>query len=459
MDSFEFINIEDAKDDSNQVKQNIFFQEGDYSAAIEGIDVCEVNGLRNEQQDTLFVAKLSHHISAPLNFLRKHITAIAKKHKSCSAGTTICSAIIYPATAEQIHEGKIFPKLTIASLGDSPAAIIFRLRNGENVQHISVALTEDHSLEVERVRNQVEANGGRIASDAFGDLRVLDCNDVPALNMGAAVGDCYLRSNKKLGSPLKIEPDALPYDINKLISFLGLPEEKIEAADLILSCDGLYDLNPLNNYASLAVDYKVRISMVEDKFKSTFQRKETKDCELHLSQFAQDFYDQSEQGNFAEELVRSALKFNSKDNISVIRISLMNITEDLIAGIFDGHGVGVPPLEFNPDAPNFADGKLVSASVASDLFLAVKAIEIPELNAQTPQGIFHQMLREKSNAPEKLTISAAIAPQVPTNFIETPAGLDSVSDLGNFLPESSPRNPECEKLQNLEVKDLMSGMF
>lgn len=478
-EEFEFVEIEI---DPNLARDYIFFQEGDYSAAVEGMDVCEVNGQRSEQQDTLFLATLNRSIKKPLNFFRDRITSIAQKHQNCLAGTTVCGVIVTPPTAEQVQEGKTFPKLFVTSLGDSPAAIVLRLRNGENVRHLSLALTENHALDVERIKNHVEANGGTIAADAEGELRVMDCNSIPSLNMGAAIGDCGLKSNTEGVSPLKIEPDILGYDVNKLISVFALPGETVEAADLILSCDGLYDLYPSDKsgkrkYTSLAVDQQVKITTVEGKGKLEFQAVEVPNGAPHLSQLAQNFYDQGGTGNFAEELVRAALKFNSNDNISVIRISLMKVTQDLIAGVFDGHGVGVPEVEFNPNAPNFADGKMVSASVASDLFVAARAVPIAELNAQTPQGIFHQMVESKRNAinsakvtptkqveqndsttngtQSKLTINTTLSEEVPTNVVQTPTSLDSLPNLSNFSPNPSTSSRDFEKLQNSElVQDL-----
>ena len=479
-EDFEYVDIET---NLNQVRENIFFQEGDYSAAIDGIDVCEVNGRRSEQQDTLFVARLNRHIAAPFKFFREHITNIAKKHQNCLAGTTLCSAIVAPATPEQLQEGKTFPTLAIGSLGDSPAVIIFRLRDGEKVRHLSLALTEDHSLDVERIKNHVEANGGTIAADALGELRVVNKDFTPLLNMGAAIGNCALKSNVEGASPLKIEPDVLGYDVNKLITIFALPEEKVEAADLILSCDGLHDLmlkdaSGILQETSLAVDQRAKITLVDGKNKIEFQAVESKSGVPHLSQLAQNFYDQGGQGNFAEELVRSALRFDSSDNISVIRISLMNVTKDLIAAVCDGHGIGVSPVESNPDAPNFADGKLVSASVASDLFVAARAVPITQLEEQTPKGIFHQMLeakrsailasgkKSKANSAEvlpteqvnqnssSLTVSTMVSDDS-TNLIQTPTSLNGTPDLNDLSPSTSFSNQKIEKLQNSElVKEL-----
>ena len=189
-------------------------------------------------------------------------------------------------------------------------------------------------------------------------------------------------------------------------------------------------------------------------------------------------YDQGGQGNFAEELVRSALRFDSSDNISVIRISLMNVTKDLIAAVCDGHGIGVSPVESNPDAPNFADGKLVSASVASDLFVAARAVPITQLEEQTPKGIFHQMLeakrsailasgkKSKANSAEvlpteqvnqnssSLTVSTMVSDDS-TNLIQTPTSLNGTPDLNDLSPSTSFSNQKIEKLQNSElVKEL-----
>ena len=427
--------------------------ENDYSASGEGIEICEVQGKRNEQQDTIFVAKLGSKraIRSPSKFLSKAIKKIVERHQNCPAGSTICSAIINPAGEEYLQEGKFLPKVTLANLGDSRAAMIFRFRNGENIRHVSLILTEDHSLDVERVRKQVEDNGGEIVTNSSGSLRVVNNESCPSLNMGAALGNCNLKSNQAGISPLMNKPDLFTYDVNTMVNHFMSPNEVVEAADLILACDGLYDLllpaAEKFQVATLAADYQAKITGET----LTFHEVVVGDEMPHLSKLAQDFYNRGSQGSFAAELVDTALKFNSSDNISVARIKLMEIKNDLIATVCDGHVVGTQGT--------MSDGKSVSASAAAELYIAAKAVAIVGLQEQIPQEMFHQVLETKIRALQKgrsedlqmlepTVETDFLVEEVAANFIQTP-DLSSVPDLTTPSPKTSPlKNKSPVKLKN-----------
>lgn len=402
----------------------------DFSVAVLGISVAETIGERDSQQDTIFVAKVKNEEACanPKTFFEGTIAEIVNRHKTCVSGTTLCSAIVTPSSEEDSKTGKTFPKITIANLGDSRAAIVAKMRDG---RYISIILTEDHDLNVPRIRGHVERSGGRLAhlpEDPSKTPRVVyhsAAGSHPTLNMGAAIGDC-----DALGAGgrhvLMTVPDIFEYDLNAFpfvtISPDGsvaevLSKDQILELDLIISCDGLYDID---GSRKLAADFKAckmdrEIAFPADKVRGAEGLSEIKKT-----------FDEESAGEFslAAVLQDFAMSEGSRDNISIACVSLVSagenqIAEPLMATVCDGHGnksIGEVVGVVSPDS----SGEEVSASVAAAIYLAAEAEHIAGL--EVPRGHFHAFLTEAGvKIPTSNCVTRAVF-ETPSPFANVGAG-------------------------------------
>jgi serine/threonine protein phosphatase PrpC len=386
--------------------------EKDFIVSIDGISIAETVGERASQQDAIFVANVGNREACadPKGFFERKISEIVDRHKACESGTTLCSAIVTAPSEEDLKAGKTFPKITIANLGDSRAAIIAKTKDG---RYISIILTEDHDLRVPRIVSHVESLGGKLAAipeDPAGTQRVVYHHHpinppYPTLNMGAAIGDCHA-----LGVDgrhvLMTRPDIFEYDLNSFPFVVVLPDgyrqevlpkDQIQELDLIVSCDGLYDVSGLRK---LAADFRVHktdvgIAFLNDNAERTEGLSEIKKA-----------FDEERGGedggkiSFAEALQDLALSECSSDNISIACVSIVSegksqITEPLMTTVCDGHGATKSKETVDPISAA-STGEEVSASVASMIYLAAKAEHIAGL--EMPRNCFHAFLEKDAVA-------------------------------------------------------------
>lgn len=398
----------------------------DFIVSIDGISIAETVGERASQQDAIFVANVGNREACadPKGFFERKISEIVDRHKACESGTTLCSAIVTPPSEEDLKAGKTFPKITIANLGDSRAAIIAKTKDG---RYISIILTEDHDLRVPRIVSHVESLGGKIAAipeDPAGMPRVVYHHPIdpphPTLNMGAAIGDCHA-----LGVDgrhvLMTKPDIFEYDLNSFPFVVMLPDgyrqevlpkDQIQEFDLIVSCDGLYDVSGLRK---LAADFRVHktdvgIAFLNDNAERTKGLSEIKKA-----------FDEERGGedggkiSLAKALQDLALSECSSDNISIACVSIVSegksqITEPLMTTVCDGHGATKSKETVDPISAA-STGEEVSASVASMIYLAAKAEHIAGL--EMPRNCFHAFLEKYAVATISTDQEGAAAAESP----------------------------------------------
>lgn len=374
----------------------------DFSVFAPGINIAEVVGKRPSQQDTIFVAKVKNAEACrnPKAFYETTIAGIVDRHKACVNGTTLCSAMVTPPSEEEAKAGKTFPKITVANLGDSRAAIIAKMRNG---RYVSIILTEDHDLNVLRVSDHVLRRGGEIAplpEDPARTPRVVyhsaSGETHPTLNMGAAIGDCGALGTSG-NHVLMTTPDIFDYDLNAFPLLVAspdgsisevLPKDEILELDLIISCDGLYDID---GFRKLAADFKAfkmdcGIAFYPDKVAGA----------EGLSEIKKGFDEEHAAGevSLAAALLDFSSSEGSSDNISVACLSLVSdgknkITEPVMVTVCDGHG-GEEAGRFSGIISSNSSGGEISASVAAKIYLAAEAEHIAGL--EMPRGHFHAFL-------------------------------------------------------------------
>ncbi len=399
----------------------------DFSVSVPGISVAETIGERDSQQDTIFVATVRNEEARlnPKTFFERTIAATVGRHKTCVNGTTLCSAIVTPPSEEDLKVGKIFPKITVANLGDSRAAIVAKMIDG---RYVSIILTEDHDLDVPRIRRHVEGSGGKIGhlpEDFTRTPRVVYHSAAgahPTLNMGAAIGDRGALGKNRKSHVLMTTPDIFEYDLNTfsfvIVDERGVKKEvlkkdEILELDLIISCDGLYDIAGSRKFAADFKAYQTDrgIAFCPDKVGGA----------EGLSEIKKAFDKESaEEFSLATALQDFATSEGSTDNISVACVNLVSagknqIAESVMATICDGHGeksagevVGVIYSD--------SSGEEVPASVASMLYLAAEAEHIAGL--ETPRGHFHAFLAEAG-------IEIPVSDYVAKREFETPPFADA----------------------------------
>jgi len=325
-----------------------------------------------------------------------------------AGGSTLCSAICRKIVNEKGEEDV---EIIVANLGDSRASLLVR---HEDLTYRSYLLSEDHSLECDRIKNFIIKSGGSIFYDGC-CFRVT--GETP-LNMGASFGDGKIPF-------LKREADIWCF---RLSTFLQKGENLSNiSANLIVSCDGLFEqLDEEGRYFSIGMNEEAR-AIVDDGgnvVKALFYEtnkiipehdgivfhmswlKERFDLEQSMDEgfvLGEKFY------NFAEFLMHVAFFGGSGDNISLINVPLVANNEiavregsPIMATICDGHGRGET---YGP--MSLWDGSLVSAAIAAKLFYAAKIAEIPGLEID-PEGLFSGFIfKEKERMASKPKVATS----------------------------------------------------
>jgi serine/threonine protein phosphatase PrpC len=353
----------------------IEIEEGNFSKSDQQgyISLSEKKGKRPSQQDSGFIGILPN-VSEPEDaekFLQETIAASELKHKTCLSGTTVCSAIV---SGEDI---------TVANLGDSRAALIFRYNGALRDRYISVLLTEDHDFDVPRVRNHVVTKGGNIGALNKNGVVYKEAVLVNnTLNMGGSIGDDTVRIKSENNQDCLIrKPDVFHYKISDLCKKIGIKQEKIIDLDLVVSCDGLWNFN-----GKMECNFK---TYIDKKGEQELRKNLTASFRNNLFDIKKSHLDNKEERSFADIASKYALKKGSLDNVSVAHIALKSNKNQLIAAdktiiatICDGHGPGVTYSEEEAIDENNKknwDGLVVSSSVAADIFVAGQVQEIPGL--------------------------------------------------------------------------------
>jgi serine/threonine protein phosphatase PrpC len=385
------------------------------------ISLSERKGRRKDQQDAGFIGILPNIRGSQdaKNFLQEAIVASESKHKSCFHGTTVCSAIV---SGEDI---------AVANLGDSRAALIFRYKGVLRDRYISVLLTQDHDLDVPRVRNYVENNGGTISFDRGVEV----VNQI--LEMGGAIGDnIVLNESKNKKDCLIRNPDIFHYNISDLCEKIGIKQDKIIDLDLVVSCDGLWNFNKKidPNFSKMKCNFK---AYVDENGEQKLRKNLTASFRDNLFDIKKSHLINKER-SFADIACEHALKKGSRDNVSVAHIAiksnqnqLIAANQTIIATICDGHGVGdkySKEEDIDEGVKEYWDGLVVSSSVAADIFVAGQVEQIPGLEINS----------EKQNDLYKLIAARSIK----SKSVES-----VVLDMGiDISPNTSPRNPHLSNL-------------
>ena len=388
------------------MKQNLMIEnkEDDFSKSTQQgyISLSERRGKRQSQQDSGFIGILPNVSNSQdaEKFLQETIAASELKHKSCLYGTTACSAIV---SGEDI---------TVANLGDSRAALIFRYKGRLRDRYISVLLTQDHDFDVPRVRNYVEDRGGEVIFHRGADV----VNGI--LEMGGAIGDYSVVMKSKNNQDCLIrKPDVFHYNISDLCEKIGIKQEEIIDLDLVVSCDGLWNFNRKSdpNFSRMKCNFKAYIDengeqKLRKNLTASFRDNIFNIKKSHLS---------NKERSFADIASEYALQKGSLDNVSVTHIALkanqnprLPVNQTIIATICDGHGEGVKYSKeeaIDEDNKENWDGLVVSSSVAADIFVAGQVQEIPglEINSEE-QNYLHKLIAAReldakaiSNSPGK----------------------------------------------------------
>ncbi len=336
-----------------------------------GISFSEILGVRYDlQQDAAFVGSLdekSEAVQNPELFFKSTIKDIADKHQDYQQGTTLCSAIVIPKN-NSFH-------ISTANLGDSRASVIVKYQEGSETKYQSVSLTHDHSLNREDVKHHIITEGGRIEGGRV---------NKDGINMGASIGDKSTWSIKERKKNCLItEPDILEYDLNKICLDLKIGAESVIDVDLVVACDGIFDKivddshfddvplpTSINNILSSILGH-TKLSGIKsgfDKLKKDQKKSYT---------------------SFSDYLVQTAYQIGSTDNISAIHIPIiqerkLKVTKPIIATVCDGHGASSLQdvnqfLKLDESKKRNADGSLVSASVAAQLYVGAQVKELDSL--------------------------------------------------------------------------------
>lgn len=373
------------------------------------ISISEKTGLRPSQQDAIFVAHVGDEFAKadPALFLQNAAQQSVAKHQHCFWGTTACSVFVSPPKA-----GRKFPKLTVSNLGDSRAALVAKIKklDGE-ISHISVLLTQDHGLDVERIRAHVVANGGTIIETSTCPRLASPFMEAGnGLNMGASIGD-RMSSNKDGTNPLMTDPDIIHYEIETIFGDLT---EFIESIDVVVACDGLSDLHdPHCGEFSMLYDYRF---LLEDGSVVCEFGAHADEDEVHLSVLAAEYEAKGHPQGFAGFLADRALKEGSRDNVSVAAMRIFDaktnqVSKDTILAVFDGHGTGDAALPENRVVMEDADGSIVAACVAADFYEFFGCQKIPGL--EMPKRIFDEILNPTpSPSPVEAVYEAVAAHEI-----------------------------------------------
>lgn len=334
-----------------------------------GISMSETLGRRVYQQDAMFVGYINKEdaVKDPKKFLKESISEIEIGHKDCSNGTTLCSAIVQKDGDDT--------KITIGNLGDSRTAVVVKYKDSKtgNVEYKSILLTEDHDLELDRVKNHIEENGGVIK-----DGRVNG-----KLNMGAAIGDKNVVGDK--GCLLRV-PDIFEYKLSDLYNVLGITTSDVMDVNMVVSCDGMWDLG---SKEGLQADY---VATIGNGGKQQLKVNSSANGSSNRLSDVKKNYDKDSRNTFASHARKYALDNGSQDNISVIDIPFVKNGENkisekpIMATMCDGHGSGSGFDVINKH--NVLDGALVSAAVASELYQDAEISQIKSLEIENDSYLY-----------------------------------------------------------------------
>ena len=108
----------------------------------------EIQGTRKRQEDSVGLANLK--IANPQEYFLNLCYKLVEQNSQYAHGATAAMYYFNPQTGE----------ITIANIGDS--RVYLTIKFGSN--YSTILLTEDHNLELPRVKKYVTSNGGEIFS-------------------------------------------------------------------------------------------------------------------------------------------------------------------------------------------------------------------------------------------------------------------------------------------------------
>lgn len=377
-----------------------------------GLGSAEMKGERRGQQQDGLVFGLTD-----IENIEEIVThTITKKRKfNPYAGSTIACAAIS-------KNGRI---LTTQHLGDARVAVIVRIKNPAtgDIQYISAIVTEDHNLDLERIKQNfiptrdkerreafipgigykkpgerleiiVQTNSSRIyraeVVDHDSQIGVVLVNG--GTNCGGAIGDNFIEEaaeDKILRMP-DIRSINLQEYAEELIAqkVLGTVDWEVDQIEVLVACDGLFDLL---NKDTMGVDFKTTYDC-EDFYSIAV----TSENIFHLSALKKQFDEESvatfrAPENFANFLRRTLADYDRGserkilyDNLSIISYDtakLKTCDETVFMAVCDGHGDG-------NIFEGYEDGAYVANNMAAKLFAAAK-LKLPEdLQIEQGRGIF-----------------------------------------------------------------------
>ena len=435
---------------------------GFYSAdsAGKGIVIAEDIGARDEQQDAAFVGIVTDQVAIdnPVDFFTTTVKQIVEANENQHNGTTFCSVI-----AQKTADAKDV-KFTTANLGDSRVFVV--VRNKVTGAARAIALTEDHAPALKRVKDHVQENGGSVLFNRVNGI----------LAVGASVGDFGVRG-EDAQNPLLTTPDVWSSSLSTFLSEEELDSENTEVV-LFASCDGLFE-------KSIKVDQKTTLTdngiALKDEDNAKYEAAVMFGTNMQPKKSVADHAREVPVGqNLADHLVEAAKIGRSTDNISVVAIPIFSggrvtIDQPMIATVCDGHGTTRKQTKNDKteylisgteqwladdnlagdhkyDPKKHADGSLVAASAAAQLFLAAKTQEIEgtEIGAER-QLLQGEIVRQKGLSAAKAKTAA------PTAVSSQPVTLNYDSDTA---AEKFP-SPEAPKallaLEDAKRQEILGG--
>ena len=358
------------------------------------ISLCSKKGKKPDQQDSGFVGILPNFDEQKNaeEILQEAIKKTELNHKECLKGTTICSAIVSNQS------------IVVANLGDSRAAGIFRVKGFFGDRFISVLFSQDHDFSVQRVRKYVEERGGIISFDR--GIEVVNGK----LEMGAAIGDRSVVGENQKDCLIR-EPDIFSFDLESLCKKIGVKKSDVIDLDLMVSCDGLWNLKNGKMKCDFEVDIKKNGEQELKNNASYFSkfsfRKNLSDIKKSYNSYLNKIGSEKESESFANFACQYALKNGSRDNVSVAHLTyfknkqlndLLASDQKIIATICDGHGIGMEYSKKVPKSVSEIDkkdwgGENISNSVAADIYTIFRVNPILGLEIDPKeQGCLHELI-------------------------------------------------------------------
>jgi len=283
----------------------------------------ELRGWKTAQEDAMLLA--SAHIDQPQNFFIKLFENFNAQITDNNTGSTASMYYFNPQTLQ----------ITTANLGDSRVYLTIKTQddseeeedNKKVAKYVTFLLTEDHNLEVERIKKHIEANNGKIIQGRV-DL---------TLNVGGAIGDIEIPSLLK-------SPDLATFQIDQLLKLANIQTTNYEII-LTTACDGLTNKKRDYNH-EFSVKFRENQKFpewVDEKTNDNYQ--ETLKQQATLSKLIE-IYDQDsreDKGELANFLANNANQNVQGDNISVCTVRLKSDklcvgSPPFVSAVFDGHG-------------------------------------------------------------------------------------------------------------------------